>query len=114
MKVYLLRMSSGSYDDYRSWIDSVYKTRELAEEAKQRIMHELNMDGHLNITDEDLNAVYDIQYEFGFAASDEEERAMVEKYLPHIDYDEYLEYDRLQMNDDMYEPDIIEMDVIEC
>ena len=35
-KVYVLEVSSGSYDDYRSWVEGVYATKELAEKAKEK------------------------------------------------------------------------------
>lgn len=35
-KVFVLEASSGSYDDYRSWVVGIYTTKELAEKAKEK------------------------------------------------------------------------------
>lgn len=43
MKVYLVTIDQGSYDDYHWWIDSIYSTPEKAEQRKLDILKEIDL-----------------------------------------------------------------------
>lgn len=108
MKVYLLECSSGSYEDYCSWVSNVYATKELAQEAKNRIMESKSID-NLNIDAKTVDAISDLLEDMCYP---ENETEVILEYFPDVDIDAYNKYWELVYNED-HEPEIIEMEVIQ-
>ena len=95
MKLYIVQCSSGMYDDYHTWIDSVWDDASKAEERKEFIIAGNKRaietpppypEEDIEFLSEEQSKLYDDWYGEWIAAIDENNPQVIEIELNQIDH----------------------------